>query len=247
MAWYTPATDWLFGSADDASSDAAARQQAATEAYTAGVDTAMKPYAQLTDVNKTKKLQTDYVSGLENLDTDQYRANAAQLDTGNVLGDVSSYLDPSIDAQMKAATRSVESSQAGKGGLFSGAAGNEIASKTQEIAEQGYGDAYSRANQAQQQANAAKLQQQNATQNAGTYNLGLDTTGVNATGTALDTMMSPLGTLTQAQLDKLATVFGAESGLGQQQLQGQLSDTGHFSELLSAAATVAGSQAKKGM
>ena len=49
--------------------------------------------------------------------------------------------------------------------------------------------------------------------------------------------MGPLGTLTQAQLDKLATIFGSESGLGQQQLQSQMADTGNFTKLLSAGAT----------
>ena len=157
MAWYTNAGNWLFGTAGTAQKDATNRQNGITSNYTQGVEEAMQPYQQLTDVGKTQQLQGDYVAGLENLNTNQYKTGPAQLQTGNVLGDVNKFMDPSLNFQMDQATKQVESSQAGKGGLFSGAAGNAIAQTTQNIAQQGWGDAYARANQAQQQGNQTAL------------------------------------------------------------------------------------------
>lgn len=224
--------DWLFGTSGDAISDATARQQGIDKTYEDKVTGALQPYEQLSDLQGATEAQKAYTSGLMNMDTDQYKVQQANLNTGNALGDVNSFMDPSLDYQMEQATKQVESSQAGKGGLFSGAAGKSIAGATQKIAEQGWGDAYNRANQALQQSNQAKLQQQQAGQSAGTYNLGLDTTKIGAAGQAYNTLMEPISTVSQGKMDTAGTIYGSQSGMSQQQMQGQLADTGYFGDLL---------------
>ena len=225
-------TDFMFGTSRDAIGDAADRQKGFDTEYQGSINKALDPYNKLSDVEGAVNAQKAYVGGLQNLDTDQYKVGTAQLDTGNALGDVSSFMDPSLNYQMEQATKQVESSQAGKGGLFSGAAGKSIAGATQKIAEQGWGDAYNRANQALQQSNQAKLQQQQAGQSAGTYNLGLDTTGINAQGQAYNTLMEPISTVAQTQMDTAGTIYGSQSGMNQQKMQGQLADTGYFGDIL---------------
>lgn len=224
--------DFLFGTSDSAVSDATKRQQGIDTAYEGKVNTALAPYEQLSDLQGATEAQKAYTSGLMDMDTDQYKVQQANLNTGNALGDVSSFMDPSLGYQMDQATKQVESSQAGKGGLFSGAAGKSIAGATQEIAEQGYSDAYNRANQALQQSNAAKLQQQQAGQSAGTYNLGLDTTKIGAAGQAYNTLMEPISTVAQGKMDTAGTIYGSQSGMSQQQMQGQMADTGYFGDIL---------------
>lgn len=225
-------SDFLFGTSDSAISDATKRQTDINKTYTDAVTGALQPYDQLSDLQGATEAQKAYTSGLMNLDTDQYKTQAAQLDTGNALGSVDQFMDPSLNYQMENATKQVESSQAGKGGLFSGAAGKSIAGATQKIAEQGYADAYDRANQALQQSNQAKLQQQQAGQSAGTYNLGLDTTGLEAKGQAYNTFMDPINTRAQGTMDMAGTLYGSQSGMSQQQMQGQMADTGYFGDLL---------------
>lgn len=237
MGWFDSAMsgtkDFLFGTSGDAISDAAGRQGKYDTEYEGKVNAALAPYSEMADTGAAKSAMGAYVGGLQGLDTDQYKTTAATLDTGNVLGDVGSFLDPSIKYQQEAAQKAVESSQAGKGGLFSGAAGQSISNATQKIAEQGWGGAYTRANQAQQQANQAKLQQQQAAQSAGTYNLGMDTTGINAQGQAYNTLMEPISTVAQTQMDTAGTMYGSRSGMNQQQMQGQMADTGYFGDILS--------------
>lgn len=232
--------DWLFGTSGDAIPDAAKRQTGIDTAYEGKVNTALAPYDQLSDLQGATEAQKAYTSGLMGMDTDQYKTQAANLNTGNALGDVGSFMDPSLNYQMDQATKQVESSQAGKGGLFSGAAGKSIAGATQKIAEQGYSDAYNRANQALQQSNAAKLQQQQAGQNAGTYNLGLDTTKIGAAGQAYNTFMDPINTRAQGQMDMAGTLYGSQSGMNQQKMQGQMADTGYFGDILNFGAKALG-------
>ena len=233
-------TDFMFGTSGDAISDATGRQGKYDTEYQGAINKALDPYTQMADTGKAKSAMDSYVSGLQGLDTDQYKTTAAELNTGNALGDVSSFLDPSIKYQQEAAQKAVESSSAGKGGLFSGAAGQSISNATQKIAEQGWGDAYTRANQALQQSNAAKLQQQQADQSAGGYNLGLDTTGIEAQGKAYQTLMEPISTVAQTQMDTAGTMYGSRSGMNQQQMQGQMADTGYFGDILGFGAKVFG-------
>ena len=230
--------DLLFGTADSAIPDATQRQTGIDKTYEDKVTGALSPYQQLSDLQGATEAQKAYTSGLMGMDTDQYKTQAANLNTGNALGDVNSFMDPSLGYQMEQATKQVESSNAGKGGLFSGAAGKSIAGATQKIAEQGWGDAYNRANQALQQSNAAKLQQQQAGQSAGTYNLGLDTTKIGAAGQAYNTLMEPISTVSQGTMDMAGTLYGSQSGMNQQKMQGQMADTGYFGDILGAGAKI---------
>jgi len=81
----------------------------------------------------------------------QNQQQASAVNFGNILGDVNSFLDPSMSEQIKASTDALKSAYGAKGSLFSGAAGNAIAENARAMAERGWSDAYGRANQAKQQ------------------------------------------------------------------------------------------------
>jgi len=81
----------------------------------------------------------------------QNPATASNFSGFDVLGDVSSYLDPSLQSQMKAATGELQNAYGAKGSLFSGAAGNAIGENARAMAERGWGDAFARATGARQQ------------------------------------------------------------------------------------------------
>lgn len=231
-------SDILFGTSGSAVSDAQKKQQGINEQYQSAITSAIDPYKQLTNAQQTQELQQGLVGGLTGLNADQYKAQAAQLQGGDVLGGVENYLDPSIAYQQQQAQKVVESSAAGRGGLFSGAVGQEIADKTRSIAEQGWGQAYDRANAAQQTANQTALQQQQAQQSAGQYNLGMDTSKLDAQEQAYNTMLEPMGAYSQALMDTAGTMYGSQTGLNQQALQAQAADKGYFSDILGTAAKI---------
>lgn len=233
-------SDILFGSSGSAVSDAQKKQQGINEQYQGAITSAIDPYKQLTNAQQTQELQQGLVGGLTGLNTDQYKTQAAQLQSGGVLNDVSGYLDPSIEYQQQQAQKGVESSAAGRGGLFSGAVGQEIADKTRSIAEQGWGQAYDRANAAQQTANQTALQQQQAQQSAGQYNLGMDTSKLGAQEQAYNTMLEPMGAYSQALMDTAGTMYGSQTGINQQALQAQAADKGYFSDILGTGAKLLG-------
>lgn len=233
-------SDILFGTSGSAVSDAQKKQQGINERYQGAITSAIDPYKQLTNAQQTQDLQQGLVGGLTGLDTDQYKSQAAQLQSGDVLNDVSGYLDPSIEYQQQQAQKGVEASAAGRGGLFSGAVGQEIADKTRSIAEQGWGQAYDRANAAQQTANQTALQQQQAQQSAGQYNLGMDTSKLGVQEQAYNTMLEPMGAYSQALMDTAGTMYGSQTGLNQQALQAQAADKGYFSDILGTGAKLLG-------
>ena len=110
---------WMFGTADTAYEDAKKRQQGYNETYQGAVKQALQPYEQLMDVDKTKQLQDDYVGGLSNLDTTQYKVGAPTYDTSSVSdADVQALIDPNVAYQKESARRALESSAAGKGGRW---------------------------------------------------------------------------------------------------------------------------------
>lgn len=233
-------SDILFGTSGSAVSDAQKKQQGINEQYQGAITSAIDPYKQLTNAQQTQELQQGLVGGLTGLNTDQYKTQAAQLQSGDVLNDVSGYLDPSIEYQQQQAQKGVESSAAGRGGLFSGAVGQEIADKTRSIAEQGWGQAYDRANAAQQTANQTALQQQQAQQSAGQYNLGMDTSKLGAQEQAYNAMLEPMGAYSQALMDTAGTMYGSQTGINQQALQAQAADKGYFSDILGTGAKLLG-------
>lgn len=240
--------DTLFGTADTAASDAAKRQQGITSAYKTGVSKALSPYSSLASSADQQGLFSNYLAGLTSSNPSQYAvsANDYALSAPDVSASaVQSYLDPSIDYQTKQATGSVEASQAGKGGLFSGAAGKEISSTAQDIAKTGWENAYNKARTAGLDANTAASGNFGQALQAGQFANLLGQQGVENLGTAYSTAMEPLNTSTQSQLDMLNTLFGTQSGLNQQQMQGQFADTGLFSSLLNAGVNL-GSKAMAG-
>ena len=93
-----------------------------------------QPLAILTDEG-IQRMQDDY--------TTQYTPYEFE-------GTVEDYLSPSIQYQQEAAQRGISSGAAARGSALSGAAQKELAQTTQKIAEQGYGDAFSRMQQDRQ-------------------------------------------------------------------------------------------------
>ena len=230
-------SNWLFGTADTAGSDAAKRQQGYNQQYQSAVTSALQPYQALSDVDQTKDLQQQYIQGLSGLNTDQYKVSAPTYDTSSVSDtDVQSLIDPNVKYQKQSAREALESSAAGKGGLFSSGLGKSVATSDEELSAKAYNDAYNKALAEKNRQNTIAQQQFGTNTAAGTYNLGMDTTGINATGTAYNTMMEPLGTYSQGLMDMAGTQYGADTGLSQQQMQIQGQDTGMFNKLLGAGA-----------
>lgn len=230
-------SDWLFGTADTAYDDAKKRQQGYNETYQGTVKQALQPYEQLMDAGKTKQLQNDYVGGLSNLDTTQYKVGAPTYDTSSVSdADVQALIDPNVAYQKESARRALESSAAGKGGLFSSGLGKQVATSDEQLSAQAYQSAYDKALAEKNRQNTIKQQQFGTDTTAGTYNLGMDTTGLNAKGTGYQTMMEPMGVYAQGMMDMAGTQYGADTGMSQQGMQVQGADTGMFGKILGAGA-----------
>lgn len=229
---------FLFGTAGDAYSDAANRQNQYNTQYQTAVGNALSPYQQLTDVNQTRGLQQQFVNGLSNLNTDQYKVNAPQYNTSSVTdSDVQSLIDPNVAYQKQSAQKALESTSAGKGGLFSSGLGKSVATSDEQLSAQAYSNAYDKALAEKNRQNTIAQQQFGTNTNAGTYNLGMDTTGINAVGNAYQTMMEPMGVYSQGMMDLAGTQYGAQTGLSQQGMQNQAADTGYFGDLLNLGVT----------
>ena len=216
MAWYDAVGSFFTG---DKSAEAKAAYDkymnemgAAKTGYTGAVDTSMKPYTDLAAQGDYAGRYQDYLDSLSGLDTEQYKVTGAQTSEINPLDAVNSYIDPNVKYQQEAARKGIEESAAGKGGLFSGATGSAIATSQEELAAKAWNEAMNKAQGVQESENQRRIAQQTASQNAGTYNLGLDTTKTGALGTAFETAMNPLDTVTQANLSKAGTVYGADTG-----------------------------------
>jgi hypothetical protein len=233
-------SDFIFGTSGNAMQDAQNRNAAIGSQYQGAISQALAPYSALSDVGGALGAQTALTGGLMAYDPRGYKVQAETMDTGDALGGVSRFLDPSIGEQVETATEAAEASHAGQGGLFSGAAGRSIAEDARDIAERGWGAAYDRANQAQQQANAARMQQQQLRQSAGQYNMGADMAGLQAKGQALGAYMDPINAIAQGQMDLAGTRFGADAGASNMAMQAQAADRGYFGDLLGFGAKVFG-------
>lgn len=252
MSWYDSVSNFFTGNAEQESKAAYDKymqeMEAAKGAYTGSVDTAMQPYRGLAEQGDYANRFQQYLDSLSGLDTDQYKVNAAQTDAINPLDAVSSYIDPNVKYQQEAARKGIEESAAGKGGLFSGATGSKIATSQEELAAKAWNDAMAQAKSVQEAENQRRIAQQTASQSAGTYNLGLDTTKSQALGTAYETAINPLNVVTQTDLSKAGTVYGADTGAagaGYQygmQMANQPSGWEQFTNVLKS-----GSQAAKGV
>lgn len=219
----------VLGTADSAISDAMKRQHGIDTEYQQQVQSALTPYQQLANGVDTSQYFRDYLSGLTGSNNQQYAVDASQYQ--QTAPDVSAatvqgYLDPSINYQMDTAQSGVEASAAGKGGLFSGAAGQDISNARQAIAQQGWSDAFGRARQAGLDANSATGSNFAGLMAANQFNQGLAQQDLTNRGTAFETAMQPTSAISQANLDMANTMYSGKTGLSQQQMQGQLADTG---------------------
>jgi hypothetical protein len=229
---------FLFGSAGNAMGDAQRRQRDLDQSLTGQVNQAITPYQQMAQQGNVGNIFSQYLQEAQSQDPTRYAVQPQDMQYQDPLQNVNRYLDPSLQFQMDAARRGVEASAAGRGGLFSGAAGNQIAQNTQQIAQQGWGDAYNRAEQARQgQLGVAQQNFANRLQ-GGQFNLGLDQTRLQNLGGALEAGYQPLNMATQAQLDMASQRYGTQSGMNQQAMQGQMADRGMFGDILGAGANI---------
>lgn len=241
MGVFNTAGNFLFGTAGNAVSDATKRQRGINQNYQNQVFGALEPYNALTDVGQTQQLQQDYVSGLTGLNPSEYKVNAPTYDTSSATdAEIQAAIDPNVKYQQEAAIDALESTAAGKGGLFSSGLGKDVATTTEELNAKAYNKAKQDVIAEKNRQNQIASNQFNANTTAGTYNLGLDQTGVNATGQAYNTMMQPLETKTQTLFDLANTQYGANTGLSQQQLQSQAANRGYFGDLLGGAIKIFG-------
>lgn len=231
-------TDFMFGTADRAYSDTATRQKGYDTEYATSITEALQPYQDLTDPVRAKQLQDEYISGLTGLDTNKYKVATPTYDTSKVTSDeVQAMLDPKVKYQKEKAIDALESTAAGEGGLFSSGLGKEAATTSEELDAQNWETGFNRVLAEKNRQNQIKQQQFGTGTAAGTYNLGLDTTGINAKGTGFNALMEPQSTVTQGMMDLAGTKYGANTGISQQGMQVQGADTGYFGDILSGAVT----------
>jgi len=167
-------------------------------------------------VNSATNKYVGKMEGLADVSTganiqNQQQANAVNF--GNVLGDVSSFLDPSMSEQIKASTDAIQSAYGAKGSLFSGAAGDAIADNARLMAERGWSDAYNRANQAKQQEFQNQMGLDAFNNNAGQTNFQ-NQVGVNTTnfGNFNDIYGTELGNRINVANSKAQLKAGKKSG-----------------------------------
>jgi len=230
--------NFLFGTADQALPQARARQAGIDQRLTGAMGQALSPYRSMAQGSGLDSIFSNYLRESMGQDPSQYRVNAPNMQYQNPLESVNQYLDPSMDFQMQQAQRGVEASAAGRGGLFSGAAGNQIAQNTQQIAQQGWGDAFNRAEQQRQAALGVQQQNFQNRMQGGQFNLGLDQTRLGNMGNALQAAYQPTNALAQGQMDLASQLYGTQSGMNQQQMQGQLANRGVFGDVLGAGANI---------
>ena len=235
-------SEFLFGKAGDAYSDAAARQGAYNTQYQNAVTDALSPYKTLSDTGRTKSLQDSYINSLTGLNTAQYKTAAPMYDTSSATeSEIQAAIDPAVAYQKEEARKGLEATAAGKGGLFSTGLGKSVATSDEQLSAQARAKAKEDVIAEKNRLNSIKQQQFGSNMQAGTYNLGLDTTGSQALGQAYNTMMEPLGTYSQGLMDLAGTQYGANTGLSQQGMQMQGADTGYFGPLLGAGSQMASS------
>ena len=184
----------------------------ATNEYSATANQILSPLANLANRSDYTVDFDSYLSALRSSNPSQYNIESAKLTAENPLDNVSKYLDPSLEYQMQQASKSVQESAGGQGGLFSGAAGQAISNATQKIAETGWNYAYNKANDAAKRQNDLIAQQQALNLSAAGQNLQNAQTGLSNLGTAYNTSVSPLQGLMDAQLGIAGTQYNAKTG-----------------------------------
>ena len=226
----------LYGASETALSDAANRQAGLNTQYSQDVNAALQPLSEMAGSVDTGGLFSQYLSKLQNYDPTQFSVDASQYtNSAPTAQQIQANLDPSINYQIQQANNATEASAAGRGGLFSGAAGQELANNARSMAETGWNNARDYTANQNFQNNQANFNNQ---LNASNLNNGLFSQQLQNYGQAYETGMQPLSALMQSNLDKANTLYGTQSGLNQQQMQGQFTQKGYFGDALGAIAGI---------
>ena len=226
----------LFGASETALGDAKSRQDALNAQYSQSVDAALQPLANMAGSANAGGLFSQYLSKLQSYDPTQFSVDASQYTNADPTNEqIQANLDPSINYQIQQANNATEASAAGRGGLFSGAAGQELANNARSMAETGWNNARDYTANQNFQNNQANFQNR---LNASNLNSGLFSQQLQNYGQAYETGMQPLSALMQSQLDKANTMYGTQSGLNQQQMQGQFTQKGYLGDVLGAIAGI---------
>ena len=222
--------NWMFGTADEAYSEAKSRQTDIENEYEKNIKGIANQYQNIAGAANQKDLLSDYISGLQgtdftasNIDASKYAGDYSGKDT---LASVSDYLDPSMDYSINAANKAIEGSAAGKGGLFSGATGQAISDNTSDMANKYWSDAYNRANAANMQEDATKNVNFNQALGAGQFNVGNQASNLAGLGKAYEASMDPMDTYSQMMSDMYGTKFGSQTNLNMGGMQNQMADRG---------------------
>lgn len=205
-----------------------AKVRQATGEYTTSQGQILDEYGNLYTPEGVKSAKEGYTSALTSADPTQYAINAGDYQStySNPLTSWQSYLDPSIKYQQESARKNVEESAAGQGGLYSGAAANEIASNVADIASTGYSQAYDKARQAGMDINNVTGENFNRGITAGNYNVNLGQTGLGNLGTAYGVERDLMDTELGGRSDLNKTIFDTNTGLAQTNLSGNIGNIG---------------------
>lgn len=151
---------------------------------------------------------------------------------------VSKFLDPTVDAQTKSATKSIEGSAANRGGLFSSDTGRAIADRSGEIAKQAQ-------LQALQMASADKGQAQNLWSTNQQLRQGADQSKINSHFSRLNNLgqlagfgQNALMTQAGAGANALQSSFDTQNQLALQRAMNNLGKKSWFEDLLGAGSQV---------
>lgn len=182
----------------------------AGQQYGQAVDQAISPFAALASQTNLQQAQQDYLNQLNGFNASDYQTDASkyQMNAPDVSAStVQSYLDPSIDYQIKKANQQTMQSAANQGSLFSGNTGNKLMSNAREAAQTGWENAFGKARQAGLDVNSATQSNLTNQMLANKSNADLYGTQMANAGTAYQTIMNPFEILTNAELGKAGTMY----------------------------------------
>lgn len=223
----------LFGEDEDAARKKAQKEYnkkmtEAGTAYSTAQGELLSGYRDLYTPEGVKSAKEGYTGALTSSDPTKYAINAGDYQSTykDPLSSWKDYLDPSIGFQQESARKNVEESAAGQGGLYSGAAANEIATNVASIAEKGYSDAYEKARQSGLDINDVTGENFERGIQSGDFNLRLDQTGITNKGKAYNAERELMDTVSGGQSDLNKTQYDAATGMAGTNLSGALGNTG---------------------
>lgn len=205
-----------------------ARMKAAGKTYAEGQGKVLEGYGELYTPEGVKSAKEGYTGALTSSDPTKYNVDPTNFQSTykDPLESWQDFLDPSIKFQQESARKNVEESAAGQGGLYSGAAANEIATNVADIASKGYSDAFEKARQAGLDINDITGENFDRSLKSGDFNLKLDQTGITNKGTAYDVERELMDTVSAGQSDLNKTQYDAATGMAGTNLSGNLGNAG---------------------